>query len=293
MNNFQQHLTTEGFAQSTIKEHLATLRNFKEWCKTENITDIEQLTYKDLLGYVQAHKSISPQTMNLRLNTLTKYYEYLIENQIRESNPVRRLRVKTMKIKVTPDILTPEQLISILKNFQSKTDFREPKHEQIHQRNVLILSLIIYQGAEATTLKRLKLKDIDFDKGMIFIPGSKRSNQRELKLKASQIIPFHGYIIHRQESKDLKDLKDLKDRLFDCNINNTLTYILRLIKKDNPAIRNIAQLRASVISGWLKVHNLRKTQYMAGHKYISSTEKYQQQDIEHLKESLHKFHPLG
>ncbi|MCF6254592.1 MAG: site-specific integrase [Thiomicrorhabdus sp.] len=286
--SFSNHLTKEGFAKSTIREHLATLRNFKTWCVEENLLEIEQLTYRDLLGYVQAHKHISPQTMNLRLNTLTKYYEYLIENEIRESNPVRRLRVKTMKTRVTPDILKPEELITILKHFQSKTDFREQKHKEIQQRNTLILSLIIHQGADATVLKRLRLKDINFDKGTIFIPGSKRSNERELKLKASQIIPLHTYVIHRQIRKDLKD-----ERLFDCNINNTLTYILRLIKKDHSSIRNIAQLRASVISGWLKRNHLRRVQYMAGHRFVSSTEKYQQQDIEHLKESLQKFHPLG
>jgi integrase/recombinase XerD len=32
---------------------------------------------------------------------------------------------------------------------------------------------------------------------------------------------------------------------------------------------------------------------MAGHKYISSTEKYEQQEIDSLKDVLSKHHPFG
>jgi phage regulator Rha-like protein len=39
------------------------------------------------------------------------------------------------------------------------------------------------------------------------------------------------------------------------------------------------QLRASVIVKWLKIYNLRKVQYMAGHRYISATEAYRQNEI--------------
>ena len=32
---------------------------------------------------------------------------------------------------------------------------------------------------------------------------------------------------------------------------------------------------------------------MAGHKYVSSTESYQQNDLEGLQEEIGKYHPLG
>jgi integrase/recombinase XerD len=48
-----------------------------------------------------------------------------------------------------------------------------------------------------------------------------------------------------------------------------------------------------VIVKWLKLYNLRKVQYLAGHRYISSTESYQQSEMEGLTEEVNKFHPLG
>ena len=58
-------------------------------------------------------------------------------------------------------------------------------------------------------------------------------------------------------------------------------------------IENLKQIRASVITGWLKVYNLREVQYFAGHRYVSSTESYLINDLEDLKEDINKYHPMG
>ena len=69
--------------------------------------------------------------------------------------------------------------------------------------------------------------------------------------------------------------------------------MFRAIRKTNPGIQNPKQIRASVITTWLKDHNLRQVQYMAGHKYVSSTERYQANNLDNLKSKLEKFHPLN
>lgn len=43
---------------------------------------------------------------------------------------------------------------------------------------------------------------------------------------------------------------------------------------------------------WLKTHNLRQVQYMAGHIYVSSTERYKINSLDNLKSKLEKLHPL-
>jgi len=60
----------------------------------------------------------------------------------------------------------------------------------------------------------------------------------------------------------------------------------------NQSLTDIKQIRTSVIIHWLKQHQLRKTQYLAGHKYISSTEKYVQDDLESLHETVNNYHHL-
>jgi integrase/recombinase XerD len=68
--------------------------------------------------------------------------------------------------------------------------------------------------------------------------------------------------------------------------------MFRDIRKLNPGIKNPKQIRSSVIVYWLRNYNLRQVQYMVGHKYVSSTERYLLNDLEGLKKGLEKFHPL-
>lgn len=67
---------------------------------------------------------------------------------------------------------------------------------------------------------------------------------------------------------------------------------MRQLRKSHPNL-TAQQIRASVIVKWLKQYNLRKAQYMAGHRYVSSTEKYLQNEVEGLKQKIEQYHPLG
>jgi len=68
--------------------------------------------------------------------------------------------------------------------------------------------------------------------------------------------------------------------------------MFKAIQKTNPEIMHAKQIRASVITNWLKIHNLRQGQYFAGHKYVSSTERYQLNNLDNLQTKLEKHHPL-
>ena len=68
--------------------------------------------------------------------------------------------------------------------------------------------------------------------------------------------------------------------------------VIKRLRKINYKAKNINHLRASVIVNWLKQYHIRKVQIMAGHKYISSTEKYRQDNLESLQEAVDQFHPM-
>lgn len=70
------------------------------------------------------------------------------------------------------------------------------------------------------------------------------------------------------------------------NIKNSLYDFNQALRKLNPKYKNAAQIRQSVITEWLKEKDLRTVQYMAGHKYVSSTERYQTSNLEDLKDII-------
>ncbi len=64
------------------------------------------------------------------------------------------------------------------------------------------------------------------------------------------------------------------------------------LRKLYPKFTDFKQIRASIITYWIQTEGLRKAQYKAGHRYISSTENYLSNDLESLKDDISQFHPL-
>ena len=90
----------------------------------------------------------------------------------------------------------------------------------------------------------------------------------------------------------LNGLKKEQENLFNCKITSVAAWLMTTLRKQNEKIKDAQQIRSSVIINWLKQYNIRQAQYMAGHRHISSTEKYKQEDLQDLQTQLNLFHPL-
>jgi site-specific recombinase XerC len=72
--------------------------------------------------------------------------------------------------------------------------------------------------------------------------------------------------------------------------NNTMQKLMQKLNKQSSKVTSAKQIRSSVITHWLKLYNLRQVQYMAGHRFVSSTEAYLINDLDDLLEDVNKFH---
>jgi integrase/recombinase XerD len=138
----------------------------------------------------------------------------------------------------------------------------------------------------------VKLKE-----GKIEIPGGLRSEGRILKLESHQVLEFYDYV-NNTRKEILTKSGQQTDKLFVSieggeSLDSCMHRLLFWVKRKNKLVTNAKQLRASVIVKWLKMYNLRKVQYLAGHRYISATEAYRQNEMEGLTEEVNQFHPLG
>ncbi|HLZ16958.1 MAG TPA: hypothetical protein VKQ08_07955, partial [Cyclobacteriaceae bacterium] len=116
-----------------------------------------------------------------------------------------------------------------------------------------------------------------------------------LQLESHQIMDLNEYLTQLRP-QILEKSGQKTNRLFvsiEGGFKLRLDVPMRQLRKQNPKVENADQLRASVIVKWLKQYNLRQVQYLAGHRFISSTEAYQQSDMEGLTEEVNQFHPLG
>lgn len=288
MEDFKKYLQSQKLKGRTVEEHSKNVGYFTQWLKQEGYDNGATIQYADLLGYIQfeKEKGITPASINLRLSSIKYYFEYLKSIGEVAKNPAKTIRVKgTINTIIENPLTTPE--LEIL--YQQYAQLAVPDHLlMIHKRSVVILGLMIWQGVHSGELQKMEISYIDLNNASVYIPSTSRSNSRHLPLNSKQLLWMQEYL-----SVVRHTFKPQRDELVIGNVRNHLHRLLQELQGINPMIRNAQQIRGSVIINWLKQHSKRQVQYMAGHKYISSTEKYEQQEIDSLKDVLSKHHPFG
>jgi site-specific recombinase XerD len=282
----------EKLSPRSIEEHIKNLQRFYKWATQQHYQNIDHLTYSEILNYVQTdrERGIQPQTINQRLNTIKKYYEYLKHIGLLEKNPTKKIILKGIVKTITQNILSYTELEQLYSDYlKLKPEIKNnPLTPYVKQKNNVLAGLMIWQGAISGELKKITLEHLNLEEGCIYIPKTRRGAGRELKLYPGQILQMYQYI-HEARIK----LKTKHNELIPGYVSDQCGTIIRQLQGLNQKVNSLSQLRASMIIHWIKVYGKRKAQYMAGHKYIGSTERFELQEMDSLTDTLLKHHPFG
>jgi integrase/recombinase XerD len=305
MDNLSE-LQAEGYSPATIKAFINYISAFLFYLRERSLSEVH-VKRTDMYDYINRCKSggDSSKLINRKVAAVRKYYSYLQRHSRVEKNPADGLYLRTRTKRIPTGMMSQEELHKLYESYQV-TDLRTA-------RNKVILSLLTSQGLSTDDLRRLEPADIHLREGKIRIPGSRHEGGRTLKLEAFQVLELQEYLLQIRpailESIKKKnstpgrkaehpDLEKLGSRLLismngSDDMKNSLMHLLKALKQINPKVRSCSHIRQSVITVWLKRYDLRTVQYMCGHKWISSTERYQVDYLEDLQESINKCHPLG
>ena len=136
-----------------------------QWARENNLLGIN---YSGLLHYIQQlqNKGENVNLLNAKLLAIRHYFDYENEtgnnflNPLKGHNPAQGLQLKGTKKKILHDYLEKQEL--------------ENLYETYHGKEKVMLGLIIYQGLKAAEIERIETPHLDFKKGTIYIPASKR-----------------------------------------------------------------------------------------------------------------------
>jgi site-specific recombinase XerD len=310
MNEFIKYLHQKDFKQSTVKSALRIVNDFFDLCQCEPINTEK----KDVLKYLEHLKKKGKEstTINLYLRSLRYYFAYLHENGQILTNPANLIKIRGVKRRKLHHIFTAEELTQLVDDYYSVfiRNFNEsPLSESFRQysylsrhRNYTMLTFLVYQGLPTNELEKITPGDLDIIRATLHVPAGSRTNARTLKLDAVQI----GALMHYTQNirpKLLEQYTEHSDLLFlhaakpHCTVKKgkyggIYHHIKTQLQSINTEFTKLEQIRASVITGWIQTEGLRKAQYLAGHRYTSSTENYLPNDIAQLSEDIEKYNPF-
>lgn len=309
--DFKTYLKTEGLSLTTRSMYYSHTLGFIAFLERDN-TEVENATAKEVLHYLQylSRTGIDNNTKKLRLYALKHFFDYQVKSGKRKDNPARKIKLQNgAKQKLYP-ILSSQELQSLYENYKvPEQDDTKSHHNWFasyklsKERNKVIIGLLVYQGVTTAEVTRITTDDLDLRNGKIHIRGGRIGKDRTLELKSSQIMDFMEYLYTTRTELlkyQLQETKQLflstpasgKTKVKEVGILNIFKRLTEDLRNHNPKFINFLQVRASVITHWLKQYNLREVQYKAGHKHIISTENYLINDIDDLQKEIESFHPI-
>jgi integrase/recombinase XerD len=313
MKTIHKYLLRKGLADSTIKQHERNVSIFLNWLETESQYE-KDCGYSEMIRFIDSPtitslgSRVNKNNLNRILTSVTYYFDSIAEKSPSQINPARNIRIKCNKKRLVHDLLEYDELVVLYRHFKSKTP------RQV--RNHVILGFLIFQGLTSAEVQKLKIEDLRFEEGSVLVNGDNNNSlkkgtaSRMLPLEAIQMVDLIYYLdIIRPKILTGKYLstsgrKPKRNRRVNNtnqvilslkgspNLKNTLHHLFIDLKRVNPKVISSRQLRQSLIAYWLTKHNLRKVQYMAGHRFVSSTEWYKGSNLEDLKREINVYHPL-
>jgi len=289
--DYSHYLKIErGLSSHTIQNYIRDVKKLVYFLDEEKISSSpiginEELIQKFI--YIIA-KEISPRSQARIISGLRSYFDYLIFENYRESNPTDLIETPKIGVKL-PDTLSEQEINSLI----SAIDLSKAEGE----RNRAMLETMYSCGLRVSELIHLKISDLFFDEGFIKIVG---------KGNKERFVPIHfsaqKYIIlYMNEIRTkLTIKKGFEDTLFLNRrgkslsrqmifmILKALAIKINLNKKISPHT-----FRHSFATHLLKNGaDLRAIQQMLGHESITTTEVYVHLDTSYLKKIVEKYHPI-
>jgi site-specific recombinase XerD len=306
---FKQHLESQGKSKSTVIAYSNYALDFISYLDADN-TEVENATAKEVLSYLNylQKKGQENKTRSIRLGVIKQFFNWQIEQEKRADNPIAHLKIRGNKRQKLYPILSKQELEQLYNNYEIPTQEDPRKNRNwftnyrlSKSRNKSVISLMIHQGLTTPEVERITLNDLKLKEGKLYIEGSRKSNERTLELKSNQIIELMEYQ-YTTRAELLKLQENQTNKLFlsaptagQQKANETLQIwkgLTKEIKEQHSKFINFKQVRTSVITHWLKSENLRQVQYKAGHRYVSSTERYLVNQTEDLQADIDQFHPI-
>jgi integrase/recombinase XerD len=232
-------------------------------------------------------KSINARTQARLISGLRSFFDYLIFENYRTTNPTDLIESPKIGRKL-PDTLSIVDIDKLI----SSIDLSKPQGE----RNRTIIETLYSCGLRVTELITLQISDLFFDEGFIRVIG-KGDKQRFVPIsnQTQKYITFYIKTIRRH----LKVQKGHEDTLFLSRRGKQLTRVMIFTIVKDLAIKagidkNISPhtFRHSFATHLLENGaDLRSIQQMLGHESITTTEIYMHLDKSHLRKVMEQFHP--
>ena len=290
LSNFRMYLRIErGLSENSIENYSLDIRSFKDFLYNQSIDETplncKQETIKKYI--YETAKILSEHTQARRISGLRSFFDYLIFEKYRSTNPTDLVEIPKLGKKL-PDVLSVNEIELIIKNL-------DLSHPQGH-RNRAIVETLYGSGLRVSEIINLNLSNLFFKESLIQVSG--KGNKQRL-VPMGSVSKKHLEIYIKQVRNCQKIDNKYQDLVFLNRNGKQLTrqMIFTLIRNLALKAKIDKKIGPHTFRHSFATHllengaDLRTIQVLLGHESITTTEIYTHLDTHHLKQIIKKFHP--
>ena len=288
--DYRMYLKIErGLSESSIESYTLDVLGFEKFLIDENITknpiDCDLSSVQTFI--YETAKLLSPNTQARRLSGLRSFFDYMIFESYRVSNPTDLIEAPKLGRKL-PDVLGLNEVDLLLEQI----DLGHPQGF----RNRAMLEMLYGSGIRVSELVNLSLSNLFFQENLIRVTG--KGNKQRLVPMGKFTKKFILFYINNSRTQQKID-SVYQDIVF-LNRNGKIltrqmifTIIKQLaLKADIKKKIGPHTFRHSFATHLLENGaDIRTIQILMGHENITTTEVYTHLDTQHLRSVIERFHP--
>jgi integrase/recombinase XerC len=284
--NFFDYLSKEkNFSSNTVIAYRNDLETFKLFCLDHyEVSNISKVSYPIIRDWIinLSEKNLSPLTINRKISSLNKYYDFLLKTQVNKVSPLKNhKRLKVQKKLIIP--FSEDEVFKVIDVFSN--DFEG-------KRNLLIVDTLYSTGIRRDELINIKLNDVFLSENLIKVLG-KRNKER--------LVPVLGNL-----NKRIKDYLSLRKEvslsssyLFITNKGKSIgpSLVYRVVKKYFSKVSTKVKTSPHVLRHSFATHmlnngaDINSIKEIMGHSSLASTQIYTKIKLPKIINDYKKNHP--
>ncbi|RCW92546.1 site-specific tyrosine recombinase/integron integrase [Winogradskyella arenosi] len=292
--DYKHYLQIErGLSKNSIENYSYDIKKLMTYLAAEDLKvtplTIDTTVVKSFIYSVS--KSINPRSQARLVSGLRNFFDYLIFEDYRTTNPLDLIETPRIGRKL-PDTLSIEDIDKLINAIDLTYTY---SGINLGERNRAMLETLYSCGLRVSELIALKISDLYFEESFIKVNG-KGNKERFVPIgKSTQkfISIWMAIRAHIAIEADSKDILFLNYKGRQLTRAMVFTIIKKLVKTTGIE-KNVSPhtFRHSFATHLLENGaDLRAIQMMLGHESITTTEIYMHVNRTHLSDILEQFHP--
>lgn len=291
LRRYRVYIAVEkNLAENTVEAYMRDVERFAAFCSAADTpTAPDKVTTQTVQQYMSElfGRHLEPRSQARMLSSLRSLFNYMMLNDMIESSPLEAIDSPKIGMHL-PDVLTVEQIDSIIESFDAST--------MLGCRNRAMIEILYSCGLRVSELVSLRLNDLFLDDGFLRVVG-KGDKQRLVPISDTAQKRLADYLEYRSQIDADRSSRDI---LFLNNRGKQLTRVMlfTIIRRAAQAVGIDKTISPHSFRHSFATHllaggaSIRQVQELLGHSNITTTEIYTHLDQKRLQDTVIEHLPL-